>query len=144
MFNRKHYLEYDKVDSTVYPVKSGFLQGSLLGPLLFLLHINDIRMEITKCKMLLYADDMVIFYSDSGAKMLEHVVNEELNRVIHWLQYNNLAINLKKGKTEAILYKTKTKLSKAPEMSIMAGSTKVENATVYEYLGVKMDKFIIF
>ena len=115
MFNRKHYLEYDKVDSTVYPVKSGFPQGSLLGPLLFLLHINDIRMEITKCKMLLYADDMVIFYSDSGAKMLEHVVNEELNRVIHWLQYNNLTINLKKAKTEAILYKTKKKLSKAPE-----------------------------
>ena len=53
--------------------------------------------------MLLYANDMVIFYSDSDAKMLEDIVNEELNRVIHWLQYNNLTINLKEGKTESIL-----------------------------------------
>ena len=60
-------------------------------------------MEITKYKMLLYANDMVIFYSDSDAKMLEDVVNEELNRVIHWLQYNNLTINLKEGKAESIL-----------------------------------------
>ena len=96
-------------------------------------------MEITKCKMLLYADDMVIFYSGSDAKMLEDVLNEELNHVIHWLQYNNLTINLKKEKTEAILYGTKKKLLKAPEMIIMAELTRVENATFYEHLGVKMD-----
>ena len=76
--------------------------------------------------------------------MLEDVVNEELNCVIRWLQYNNLTINLKKGKTEVILYGTKKKLSKASEMSIIAASTRVENATVYEYLGVKMDNSLSF
>ena len=44
-------------------------------------------MEFTIYKMLLCVDDMVIFYSDSDAKMFEDVVNEELNRVIHWLQH---------------------------------------------------------
>ena len=51
--------------------------------------------------------------------MLEDVVNEELNRVIRWLQYNNLTINLNKGKTEAILYSTKKKLSKASEKRVL-------------------------
>ena len=106
---RKQYVEYDKADSTVYPVNCGVPQGSVLGPLLFLLHIYDIGLKITKCKMLLYADDMVIFYSDSDSKMLEDVVNKKLDHVIRWLQYlyNTLTINLKKGKIEAILYGTK-------------------------------------
>jgi hypothetical protein len=48
-------------------------------------------------------------------------------------------MNLKKGKTEAVLYGTKKKLSNISEISIMAGTTKVQNATVYKYLGVLMD-----
>ena len=47
-------------------------------------------MEVTKCKMLLYADDMVIFYSDSDAKILEDVLNKELNCVIHWLHMKSV------------------------------------------------------
>ncbi len=94
--------------------------------------------------MLLYADDMVIFCSDKDPKKIEGIINEEFNYVINWLEYNNLTINLKKRKTEAVLYGTKKKLSNSSEISIMAGTRKVENATVYEYLGVLMDNSLTF
>ena len=51
--------------------------------------------------MLLYADDMVIFYSDKNPKT-EGIINEEFNYIINWLEHNNLTMNLKKGKTEAV------------------------------------------
>ena len=133
LFNRKQYVKYDGVNSDERPMTNGVPQGSILGPLLFLLHINDIGLEIKQSKMLLYADDMVIFYSDKDPKKIEGIINEEFNYVINWLEYNNLTINLKKRKTEAVLYGTKKKLSHSSEISIMAGTRKVENATVYEF-----------
>ena len=79
--------------------------------------------------------------------IFEGIINEEFNYVINWLEYNNLSwntINLKKRKTEAVLYGTKKKLSNSSEISIMAGTRKVENATVYEYLGVLMHNSLTF
>ncbi len=144
LFNRKQYVKYDGVNSDERPVTNGVPQGSILGPLLFLLHVNDIGLEIKQCKMLLYADDKVIFYSDKDPKKIEGIINEQFNYVINWLEYNNLTINLKKRKTEAVLYGTKKKLSNSSEISIMAGTRKVENSTVYEYLGVLMDISLTF
>jgi retron-type reverse transcriptase len=61
------------VNSDERPMTNGVPQGSILIPLLFLLHIHHIGMEIKKCKMLLHADDMVIFYSDKDPKKIEGI-----------------------------------------------------------------------
>ena len=71
-------------------------QGSVLGPLLFLLYINDIQESSDKFSFYLFADDTNILYSDKNLKSLELSVNQELNNVYDWLTVNKLTLNTKK------------------------------------------------
>ena len=65
-------------------VAFGVPQGSILGSLLFVLFINDLPTAISKCNILLYADDAVIFAAHKDIKILEETLNDELNEVNKW------------------------------------------------------------
>ena len=72
-------------------------QGSVLGPLPFLLYINDITNCSDKLKFYLFADDTSILYSNKNLKSLELEVNVELNKLCEWLTVNKLTLNAKKS-----------------------------------------------
>ena len=76
--------------------RCGMPQGSVLGPLLFLLYINDIQESSDKFSFYLFADDTNILYSNKNLKSLELSVNQELNNVYDWLTANKLTLNTKK------------------------------------------------
>ena len=63
LFNRKHFVAFDNIKSDVESIVCGVPQGSILGPILFRLLINDIGLQLEKCSVTLYADDTVIFTS---------------------------------------------------------------------------------
>ena len=71
-------------------------QGSVPGPPLFLLYINDIHLSSDKRKLYLFADDTNILYADKNLKAIEQTVNAELNNVHDWLTTNRLTLNTKK------------------------------------------------
>ena len=71
-------------------------QGSVLGPLLFLIYINDIYQALNKLGFYLFADDTNLLYADRNIKSLESVVNVELLNVCDWLSANKLSLNIKK------------------------------------------------
>ena len=71
-------------------------QGSVLGPLLFLIYINDIYKPSNKLGFYLFADDTNLLYAARNLKSLESVVNVELLNVCDWLSVNKLSLNIKK------------------------------------------------
>ena len=74
----------------------GVPQGSVLGPLLFLVYVNDIYMASDKLTFYLFADDTNLLYADKNPKSLKTIVNCELFKVVDWLIANKLSLNIKK------------------------------------------------
>ena len=78
-------------------VLSGVPQGSVLGPLLFLVYINDICNSCDQMKFYLFADDTNLLYADKNLKSLESTINDELCKLYDWLIANKLSLNIKKS-----------------------------------------------
>ena len=89
--NRKQYVRLDGIKSQN---QSGISQGSTLGPLLFLIYINDLPNSSEKLSFKIFADDTNVFAS---ARDLEHVMNSELAKVKRWCDINKLSINMTKA-----------------------------------------------
>ena len=112
-------------------------QGSILGPLLFILHINDLPGVVTDCNILMYADDTVLFCSSSQASIIQDKLNAELLNIEHWLSYNNLFIHL--SKTEAMLFGTAPRLSAVNQFSVTINNTAIKRVFHFTYIGIVFD-----
>ena len=100
--DRKQYVSINGFDSDTRDVTCGVPQGSSLGPLLFLLYINDFFLCLSQTSCGHFADDTFIIYNSKKAKTIETVINTELKEVIKWLRLNKLSLNA--GKTELIFF----------------------------------------
>ena len=76
--NRQQYVSINGLDSCKLDVKCGVPQGSTLGPLLFLLYINDLQLSMNKSTASHFADDTCITYADKKMKSLEVILNQDL------------------------------------------------------------------
>ena len=90
---------------------SGVPQGSILGPLLFVVFFNDIVDSLKNSQIVMYADDAVVFYAHKNINEIENCLNDEFTRIASYLDSNELIINLKKGKTESLLFGTAKRLN---------------------------------
>ena len=96
--NRQQCTEIGNLQSKLDYVKNGVPQGSVLGPLLFLLYINDIILSSKICKFTLFADDTSLFYSHKNKAEGSKILNEELSKIAEWLAANKLSLNVSKSK----------------------------------------------
>ncbi|CAB4037008.1 Hypothetical predicted protein [Paramuricea clavata] len=140
LFGRKQFVVFDSATSEGHTVLTGVPQGSVLGPLLFVLLINDIDLQMQNCQILLYADDTVVYTSDKSCEAIESNLNSELTNLARWFSNNKLVLNLKKGKTEFVLFGTSKKLRKSPKVQVKINEIPINEAESYEYLGVELDK----
>ena len=90
----------------------------------------------------MYADDTILYYAHKDVKIIEQKLTEDMSRLSEWFENNELIVNLKKGKTECMLFGTGRNLSKNKEheLNIMYNNTVVNYTTSYTYLGVLLDQ----
>ena len=88
----------NNITSSPKPVTVGVPQGSILGPLLFLIYINELPQCLKHCKSILYADDTLIYYTARTETELQDKINEDLNSLYQWLNNNLLTLNYEKTK----------------------------------------------
>ena len=85
-------------------INCGVPQGSILGPLLFLIYVNDFSSCITKGKTIMFADNTNLFFSKNCYERVLQIANAELKRVDTWLTANKLSLNI--DKTNYIVFRT--------------------------------------
>ncbi len=118
-------------------ITCGVPQGSILGPLLFLVYVNDMPAAV-KCKLLLYADDSALLVSGRDIGVIEETLSSELYSVSEWLVDNKLSLHL--GKTESILFGTKRKLKKQASLNVKCNGVSIQSSSTVKYLGIEMDQ----
>ena len=101
---RKQYVSINGSNSNCLNVTCGVPQGSVLGPLLFLIYINDLPHSSSKLAFYLFADDTNIYCEAENLDQLQCVVNKELKKGEIWLDINKLSLNI--DKTNFIIFKS--------------------------------------
>ena len=140
--NRKQFCKVNGVCSKTENIRSGVPQRSCLGPLLFLIFINDLPFSLTKGKMMMYADDTSIYYSSSSLVDINQTLNSKLNDLKKWLQGKKLSLNVLK--TQAMVVGSQPKNKKLLIKLLIIHSfllvTQVENVDRTKYLGVTINR----
>ena len=136
--NRKQYVSINGFDSDQRNVTCGVPQGSSLGPLLFLIYINDFYLCLSQASCGHFADDTFIIYNSKKAKTIETVVNTELKEVIKWLRLNKLSLNA--GKTELIFFHSSRHTLDYDKVFINFNGVRLVPVDYIKYLGMLIDK----
>ena len=131
--DRQQYVIFNNVASDKIPVTCGIPQGSILGPLLFLIYIDDIQTCSQTLKFILFADDTNIFLSASNINDLFLTLNKELVHLNNWFRYNKLSLNIKKS--HYMLFGNNQKSSH----EVVIDGLKLLPVTSTKFLGVIID-----
>ena len=140
---RTQYVEINGEKSSLKEITHGVPQGSVLGPILFLLYINDLPNAIEIFSSL-FADDTIFVNSNKDLKTLEESTNIQLERAKIWFQSNKLSLNI--SKTKYIVFRTNRMANVNPEFKITIGDREVErigndcNLKSFKFVGVHLDE----
>ena len=138
--NRKQFVSINGYDSELKDILCGVPQGSSLGPLLFLIYINDFRLCLNKTESAHFADDTFVLFGSEKLGTIESVVNYELKLVSIWLKLNKLSLNA--GKTELIFFRSKQHSLDYDKISIKFNGVKLIPVDYVKYLGMYIDKHL--
>ena len=98
--NRRQRVKIDGVYSSWRTITTGLQQGTLLGPHLFNIFMNDLNYFISRVSLRLYADDTTEYFADHSSTVLEYTINSELDTLSEWFHWNMLTPN--SSKTQAL------------------------------------------
>ena len=121
-------------------MKCGVPQGSILGPLLFLFYVNDLKNASSVLDPIMFADDTNLFYAHSNIQKLFSTMNEELASINQWFTSNKLSLNAKKAK-----YSCFQKPIKKDDIPLMLPKLTISNHVIerqefIKFLGVLLDE----
>ena len=124
--------------SEIQDITCGVPQGSILGPLFFILYINDIEEMLGESTFQLYADDTVIYCSDKSIDLAEKRLQNLMNKFYKWCMQNVLTINTKKSKL--MVFGTRSKINRIENVEITINRQNLQFVPTYKYLGFNLDQ----
>ena len=138
--DRSQFVTYDGIESKVLPIKYGVPQGSILGPLLFIIYMNDLFNVSNFLFTILYADDTCVVLGGKSLETLITLMNQELHLLYIWLQSNKLTLNCQKT-YYMIFHRARLKLQ-STTIDLQMGDCNLNKANKLKYLGVIIDDTI--
>jgi hypothetical protein len=140
--NRKQLVKFNETDSDYMLIRTGVPQGSILGPLMFLIYVNDLPNATGCFRPVIYADDTTLGaclsnFGDNNT-IIEQNINCELDKVSTWIKVNKLTLNVMK--TKAMIYHTVQRNINKPR--ILLDGHVVEYVDEFNYLGIVIDKHV--
>jgi hypothetical protein len=134
--NRKQLIKNGGVRSQTRHIISGVPQGSIIGPLLFLLYVNDLPLKITS-GVDMYADDATIHASDCKLEVVQMKLQLSLNETQNWCSINNMIVN--PIKTTCMIIDSKHRIKNNYELKLSVGNKLLQNVKSQKLLGVYID-----
>ena len=143
--NRKQFVTYNNVKSDVCDITYGVPQGSVLGPLLFIIYSNDIPNSLKNCKCILFADDTTVYVSGHRKSNLFADMKEDLENLIEWFRANKLSLNILK--TNYVLFRPNNKVKMmdhddTSNYDLVFGNDKICMKSDVKFLGVLIDQHL--
>ena len=141
--HRKQYVTIDDTDSKIKTIKHGVPQGSVLGPLLFLIYINDLHICIKNSTTRHFADDTNLLYIINGKRRNRNKLrklNIDLEALDHWLPANKISLN--STKTEVLFFRKKG--TEVPNNTLRLNGVKLANNSTIKYVGITFDEYLTF
>ena len=136
--DRKQYVVYDHKMSDEGKIVCGVPQGSILGPLLFLIYINDLPLSSSNSHFIIFADDTNILFSHRDPDQLEKNINHELMNISNWFKLNKLSLNI--DKTNFMIFKNKHSNKPDLNFKIEIDDKNIEKVDVTKFLGILIDE----
>ena len=138
--DRAQYVLYNNTESEYMKITCGVPQGSILGPLLFIIYINDIVNVSNILKPMLFADDTSLFHAHTHFHTLIEEVNIELQKIAIWFNTNKLTLNVKKS--NFIIFTPKGKIYNTDNAEIIINGNKIKQVKFTKFLGIYIDEHL--
>jgi hypothetical protein len=137
LFNRTQLVVNNGKRSSKSVLNIGVPQGTILGPVLFLLYINDLSNSVCKANINIYADDVVVYSSNSNISQLQNEMQNVMDSVYDWYKLNKLSLSTEKCSTMVIMNNPNKTYS---DFNIKLGNVNLEQVKSMKYLGVVIDE----
>ena len=136
--NLKHFVSWNEIHSISLNLNIGVPQGSILGPLLFLIYIDDIVNSSNVLSFVLFADDTTVYVQNDSIDSAIELINRELAKVALWFDSNKLTLNV--NKTQMIMLSRKKNLT--PRNEVILRNEVVQRVNKAKFLGVMVDQHL--